>query len=413
MIDFEKYTLSNGLKVIIHPDNDTPIAAVNVLYNVGAKDENPEKTGFAHLFEHLMFGGSVNIPDFDTPLQNAGGTSNAFTNNDYTNYYETLPKQNIETALWLESDRMKQLTFTEKNLEIQKKVVIEEFKQNYLNLPYGDIWLLLRPLIYKTHPYAWATIGKEISHIENAELNDVINFFYGHYAPNNAILTVAGNFEINYIKDLIEKRFGDIQARKLIERTYLHELPQTEARILEVERNVPVSSYFRTYHMCNRIHKQFYPIDLLSDILSNGDSSRLYQTLVKKNPLFLSLDAYLTGSIDNGLFVFSGKVNPGVDFETVEKALDEEIKKIINETINERELQKVKNKSESKFIFSETDILSKAMTLSYYELLGDANLINTEVDKYNAVTVKEIRNAACAIFKKENSNTLYYKSAGN
>jgi predicted Zn-dependent peptidase len=413
MIDFEKYTLSNGLKVIIHPDNDTPIAAVNVLYNVGAKDENPEKTGFAHLFEHLMFGGSVNIPDFDTPLQNAGGTSNAFTNNDYTNYYETLPKQNIETALWLESDRMKQLTFTEKNLEIQKKVVIEEFKQNYLNLPYGDIWLLLRPLIYKTHPYAWATIGKEISHIENAELNDVINFFYGHYAPNNAILTVAGNFEINYIKDLIEKRFGDIQARKLIERTYLHELPQTEARILEVERNVPVSSYFRTYHMCNRIHKQFYPIDLLSDILSNGDSSRLYQTLVKKNPLFLSLDAYLTGSIDNGLFVFSGKVNPGVDFETVEKALDEEIKKIINETINERELQKVKNKSESKFIFSETNILSKAMTLSYYELLGDANLINTEVDKYNAVTVKEIRNAACAIFKKENSNTLYYKSAGN
>jgi zinc protease len=410
MVEFEKYTLDNGLKVILHQDKNTPIAAVNVLYDVGAKDEHPEKTGFAHLFEHLMFGGSANIPDFDTPLQEAGGSSNAFTNNDYTNYYDTLPKQNIETALWLESDRMNQLAFTKKNLDIQKKVVIEEFKQNYLNLPYGDIWLLLRPLIYKVHPYGWATIGKEISHIENATKQDVIDFFYSHYAPNNAILTVAGDFEITHIKDLIEKRFCDIKTRDIIPRIYKEEPVQSEKRSLTVERKVPVSSYFRTYHMCKRTESEFYSCDLLSDILSNGESSRLYQSLVKNNPIFLSLDAYITGTIDNGLFVFSGKINPEYDFDSAEIALDEEIEKIQTEFVGDRELQKVKNKSESKFIFGETDILSKAGSLSYYELLGDPELINTEILKYYAVTIEKIQETARSIFKNKIYNTLYYKA---
>jgi predicted Zn-dependent peptidase len=410
MLEFEKYTLENGLKVILHEDNSTPIAAVNILYNVGAKDEHPDKTGFAHLFEHLMFGGSKNIPDFDTPLQEAGGSSNAFTNNDYTNYYETLPIQNIETALWLESDRMNQLALTEKTLETQKKVVIEEFKQNYLNLPYGDIWLILRPLIYKIHPYRWATIGKEISHIEQANEKDVKDFFKGHYAPNNAILCVAGNFDTNRIKAMIESRFGSIEKRPLTERSYSQEKEQTEARFQSVERDVPVSMFFRAYPMCKRSEPGFYAADLLSDILSNGDSSRLYQSLVKKNPIFLSLDGYLTGTIDEGLFVFSGKVNPDYEIESAEKALDEEIEKIVSESVQERELQKVKNKSESRFIFSETDILSKAMDLCYYELLGDTWLINAETEKYNSIDKEAIRTAAQTIFRKEKSNTLYYRA---
>jgi predicted Zn-dependent peptidase len=291
--------------------------------------------------------------------------------------------------------------------------VIEEFKQNYLNLPYGDIWLLLRPLIYKVHPYRWATIGKEISHIEQANEKDVRDFFKGHYAPNNAILCVAGDFDTNQMKAMIESRFGSIERRPLVERSYAFEKEQTEARFQTVERNVPVSMFFRAYPMCKRSDPGFYAADLLSDILSNGDSSRLYQSLVKKNPLFLSLDGYLTGTIDEGLFVFSGKINPEYEIETAEKALDEEIEKIVSESVEERELQKVKNKSESKFIFSETDILSKAMELCYYELLGDTELINTEIEKYNSVDKEAIRTAANTIFRKEKSNTLYYRAVKN
>jgi predicted Zn-dependent peptidase len=413
MIEFEKYTLANGLKIILHKDDSTPIAAVNLLYNVGAKDENPDKTGFAHLFEHLMFGGSEKIPDFDTPLQEAGGSSNAFTNNDFTNYYETLPVQNIETAFWLEADRMRKLAFTQKSLDVQKKVVIEEFKQNYLNQPYGDIWLLLRPLAYKSHPYRWATIGQEISHIENACLNDVKEFFYAKYAPNNAILSVAGNFEIPKILDMIEKRFGDIEKREIKPRSYPFEKEQNTKRTLTVNRDVPVSMLFKVYHMCGRNDEQFYSADLLSDILSNGDSSRLYQSLVKKKTIFLSLDAYITGTIDNGLFVFSGKINPDVDIETAETELNDQIEKIKNETVEERELQKVKNKAESKFIFSQTDILSKAMNLSYYELLDNAGLINSEIEKYNKISINDIKTQACQIFNESKCNTLYYKALLN
>ena len=410
MVEFKKFTLHNGLRVIFHQDKDTPVAAVNILYDVGAKDEHPQKTGFAHLFEHLMFGGSVNIPNYDKPLQEAGGSSNAFTNNDFTNYYETLPKDNLETALWLESDRMLSLAFTDKSLEVQRKVVIEEFKQNYLNRPYGDFWLLMRPLAYKIHPYSWATIGKEISHIENATIQDVKDFFYSHYAPNNAVLSIAGNFEFEYIKDVVEKWFGNIEKRTVAKRNIPEEPKQTEAGILTVERNVPVDAWYQTYHMCGRKHPDFYAADLLSDILSNGESSRLFQKLIKKNPVFSSLDAYISGSIDPGLFIFNGKPSDNISFEEAEFSIMNELEKIITKSITERELQKVKNKIESKFIFSETDILNKAMDLAFYEYLEDAELVNKEIDKYNSVGTEHILNVTKKIFKKENSNTLYYKA---
>lgn len=410
MIEFHKFKLNNGLRVIFHQDKDTPVAAVNILYNVGAKDEHPDKTGFAHLFEHLMFGGSVNIPNYDKPLQEAGGNSNAFTNNDLTNYYETLPKDNLETALWLESDRMLSLAFTEKSLEVQRKVVIEEFKQNYLNRPYGDFWLLMRPLAYKVHPYRWATIGKEISHIENAAMQDVKDFFYKHYAPNNAVLSIAGDFELNYIKDVAEKWFGEIEKRNITERNIPIEPMQIKARTLSVERNVPVDAWYKTYHMCNRMSPDFYAADLLSDILSNGESSRLFQNLIKKNPVFSSLDAYISGSIEPGLFVFSGKPSENISLTEAENAVQYEIENLLKNGISERELQKVKNKIESKFVFSETDVLNKAMDLAYYELIEDAEILNRETEKYNKVTIENISDTAKKIFKEENSNTLYYNA---
>ncbi len=410
MIKSEKIILENGLKVIFHQDKNTPLAAVNLLYNVGAKDENPNKTGFAHLFEHLMFGGSANIPDFDKVLQDAGGSSNAFTNNDYTNYYETLPKDNIETALWLEADRMNKLAFTDKSLDIQRKVVIEEFKQNYLNKPYGDYYLLMRPLAYKIHPYSWATIGKEISHIENANIQDVKKFFYKHYAPNNAILSIAGNFEANYIFDLVNKYFGNIEKRKIVKRKLPIEPVQTKANFIEVERNVPVNAFYKTYHMCNRTNPNYYATDLLSDILSNGDSSRLYKSLIKDKKIFSNLGAYISGSIENGLFSFNGKLNKNVLFETAEFELENEVNKLINKKATETELQKVKNKIESRFVFAETNVLNKAMSLSYFELIGNADDVNTEVEKYNRVTIEDIQKSAQKIFKKENSNTIHYKA---
>jgi predicted Zn-dependent peptidase len=410
MTDIHKFTLENGLRVVFHQDKYTEIAAVNVLYDVGSKDEKPDKTGFAHLFEHLMFGGSENIPDYDIPLQEAGGSSNAFTNNDITNYYETLPKNNLETALWLESDRMLKLAFSNKSLNVQKKVVIEEFKQNYFNVPYGDIWLYMRPLAYKVHPYAWATIGKEISHIEQAKLSDVKDFFYKHYAPNNAILTIAGNFEKNYICDMVNKWFGDIKKRELSLKNIPIEPVQTEARFLELNKNVPGNALYKTYHMCKRKDDEYQTVDLLSDILSNGDSSRLFQALVKEQNIFSDIEAYLTRTIDAGLFVISGKLSKNVSYEKAETELQKELYKIQNELVSERELQKVKNKIESKNIFSETDVLNKAINLSFFELIGKAEHINNEIKLYEKVSSESIMKLAKKILTENNSNTIHYKS---
>lgn len=410
MITYEKFTLDNGLKVIIHKDASTPIAAVNVLYDIGARDENPEKTGFAHLFEHLMFGGSVHIENYDEHVEKAGGENNAFTSNDLTNYYITLPKENLETALWLESDRMLQLAFTDKSLEVQRSVVIEEFKQNYLNQPYGDINMLLRDMAYKEHPYRWATIGKEVRHIEEATMEDVKNFFYSYYAPNNAILVVAGDVDIAETRQLIEKWFGGIERRDVPKRKLLAEPKQTEARRLEVERDVPINVLYKVFHMCSKTDEAYHTTDLLSDILSRGSSSRLYKSLVKEQKLFSDIDAYVGGDADPGLFTFSGKLMDGIGMEAAEAGIMSEIKKIQDELIGEVELTKVKNKVLSAIMFGEINVLNKAMSLAMAELAGDAENANREVERYEAVTAAGIQAVAKEIFREENSSTLYYKA---
>ncbi len=408
MIQFSKFTLDNGLRVIVHPDPSTPIVTINVLYNVGARDEDTERTGFAHLFEHLMFGGSANIPAYDTPLQQVGGENNAFTNNDITNYYLSLPKDNIETGFWLESDRMKALDFSQTSLDIQKSVVIEEFKQRYLNQPYGDVWLLLRPLAYKKHPYQWATIGKDIDHIKNATLEDVKSFFYSHYAPNNAILSLTGDIDPGQIKKYVKKWFGDIEKREIKQRIIPEEPPQTLPQSKTVYRDVSSNAIYKVFHMCGRLDKDYYATDLISDILSNGLSSRLYQNLIKENPLFSEINAYISGSIDPGLFIITGKVSEGVSMEQADKAILRELKKMQNEPPMEKELEKVKNKVESSLIFSDISGLNKAMNLAYYELLGNADMLNSTIEQYRKVTKEDIQEVSSKIFKEENMSTLYY-----
>jgi zinc protease len=410
MIEFTKFKLKNNLTVIHHLDKSSPMVCLNVLYNVGAKDEDEDKTGFAHLFEHLMFGGSVNIPNYDEPLQIVGGENNAFTTNDITNYYCTVPPENIETAFWLESDRMLSLAFTEKSLEVQRNVVIEEFKQRYLNQPYGDVWLLLRPLAYKTHPYKWATIGKEISHIENATMHDVKDFFKKHYHPANAIMVVAGDIELEKVKELSQKWFEPIEEQIKPKRNLPIEPKQTEARKLTVERDVPASAIYKAYHMCARTDIEYHIIDLISDILSRGNSSRLYKCLIKEKKLFIDINAYVMGDFDKGLFVISGKLADGVSIEDAEKGIEDELTLIKNNLVSETELQKCKNKIESTVTFSEMDVLTKATNLAISELLGDANLINKEIENYGKVTVADIKTQANLILNENNCSTLYYLS---
>lgn len=410
MINYDKFELDNGLVVIVHQDKSTPIVAFNLLYDVGARDEDPDQTGFAHLFEHLMFGGSVNIPDYDKVVEMAGGQNNAFTSNDITNYYITLPKENLEQAFRLESDRMLSLAFTPKSLEVQRQVVIEEFKQNYLNQPYGDIHLLLRPLAYKVHPYMWPTIGKEVAHIENATMEQVKEFFYKHYAPNNAILVVAGDVQTNEIKCLAEKWFGKIKSREIPKRELPIEPRQTEPRKLEVERDVPVDVLYKAFHMCSRTDKDFYATDLISDILSRGNSSRLYNSLVKNKKLFSDIDAFIGGEQDPSLFYFAGKLAPGVSMQEADEGINQEIDRLKTELVSENELRKVKNKVISAHMFSELNVLNKAINLATSELMGDVSLVNKQVALYEGVNPQQIKDIACDIFRESNANTLYYKA---
>ena len=410
MINFERFELDNGLKVIVHQDKSTPIVAFNLLYDVGARDEDASRTGFAHLFEHLMFGGSVNIADYDEVVEKAGGQNNAFTSNDITNYYITLPKENLEQAFRLESDRMLSLAFTPKSLEVQRQVVIEEFKQNYLNQPYGDLHLLLRPLAYQKHPYQWPTIGKEVSHIEKATMEEVKAFFYKHYAPNNAILVVAGDVDAAEIKALSQKWFAPIERRDVPVRNLPKEPRQTKARKLEVERDVPVDVLYKAFHMCARTHKDFYATDLISDVLSRGNSSRLYNSLVKDQKLFSEIDAFIGGDLDEGLFYVAGKLASGVTMELAEHGIDSELEKLKAVLVEENELRKVKNKVISAHLFSELNVLNKAMSLATSELMGDVNLVNNEIAFYEEVQASEMQSIATDIFREENSNTLYYKA---
>lgn len=408
MVRFERFTLDNGLRVVVHEDHTTPMAVLNVLYDVGARDEHPDKTGFAHLFEHLMFGGSINIPSYDEPLQRVGGENNAFTSNDITNYYITLPAVNLETAFWLESDRMLSLAFSEKSLEVQRNVVCEEFKQRYLNQPYGDVWLKLRPLVYKKHSYQWATIGKELSHIENATMEDVKAFFKKHYNPQNAILVVGGNVKLEEVKALAKKWFEPINAGQKYHRNLPEEPEQKEEIIEQIKGNVPVDAIYKVFKMPGKTNARYPAADLISDILSQGKSSRLFRNLVKENQLFSDINAYNFGSLDTGMFVIEGRLNPGVTMDTAENAIWNELESLKDQLVFEDELVKIKNKYESTLEFSEMNLLDKAMNLAFYELLGDADLFNHEAEKYHQVTAEQIRDEARELFTKEKSTTLHY-----
>ena len=411
MIHFEKFVLENGLRVIVHEDKSTPMAVLDVMYDVGARDEDPRQTGFAHLFEHLMFGGSLHIESYDEPLQMAGGENNAYTTNDLTNYFCQLPAENIETAFWLESDRMLSLAFNENSLEVQRKVVCEEFKEHYINKPYGDVWHKLRELAYKEHPYRWMTIGKELSHVENAKLQDVKNFFFEHYTPANAILTVAENVTVEKVKELAEKWFGDIPAGKKYIRNIKQEPPQKEPRRLEVTKQVPLNALYKCWHMSSRLDNRYYTAEVISEILGGGTSSRLFQSLVKEQQLFSSIDCSNSGSIDAGLLCIDGKLVKGVSLEQAEKAVLAELEKMKTQKISEQELQKIKNKTESMLAFEDISLMNRANSLANYELLGDANLMNTELEKYQAVTREEIMEESNLVFIEDNCSTLYYRSA--
>jgi zinc protease len=408
MIEFKEFSLDNGLKVIVHEDPTVQIAVLNILYNVGSRDEHPDKTGFAHLFEHLMFGGSVNIPNYDEPLQMVGGENNAFTNTDITNYYLTVPATNIETGFWLESDRMLSLSFDPNVLEVQRKVVIEEFKQRYFNQPYGDVWLKLRPLSYQVHPYQWATIGKEISHIENATMDDVRKFFFNYYAPDNAIMVVAGNVTFDQVKKLSEKWFGPIPPQKVVKQKLPLEPKQSSKRVLEVEANVPANAFYKAYHMPGRFHNDYYAVDLLSDILSRGQSSRLYNKLVKEKEIFTSMSSFTMGTIDPGLVVINGRVKPGISLQDAEAEVNKIVETLVTEGANEEELTKVKNQAYSTLEFGEVEVMNRAMNLAFSKLSGDANHVNQEKRDIEAVTLEDVSRVAKDVLQEENSNVMYY-----
>jgi predicted Zn-dependent peptidase len=410
MINFEKFVLDNGLRVIVHVDKSTPMAVVDVMYDVGARDEDEDHTGFAHLFEHLMFGGSLHIESYDEPLQMAGGENNAYTTNDLTNYYCQLPAENIETAFWLESDRMCSLAFNENSLEVQRKVVSEEFKEQYINKPYGDVWHMLRDLSYKVHPYKWMTIGKDLSHIESATLQEVKDFFFKHYTPSNAILTVAGNVSVEQIKRLAEKWFADIPAGKKYVRKIKQEPVQKEPRMMEVTEDVPLDALYKCWHMSSRLDRRYYMAEIITEILGGGGSSRLFQSLVKDLQLFSSIECSHMGSIDPGLLYIDGKLLKGVSLETAENAVLAELEKMKTEMISKVELEKVKNKTESMLAFEDISLMNRANSLANYELLGDANLMNTELETYQSITREEIVEECQRLFVDTNCSTLYYRS---
>lgn len=410
MIDFRTFTLDNGLQVIVHEDPTVATVAVNILYDVGSRDEREDKTGFAHLFEHLMFGGSKNIPNYDMPLQQVGGSNNAFTSPDITNYYVTVPAENLETAFWLESDRMMSLSFDPKVLEVQRKVVIEEFKQRYLNQPYGDVWLKLRPVAYEKHPYRWPTIGKEVSHIEDATMADVKEFFFQYYRPSNAVMVVAGNVTYDRVAKLADKWFSGIPSSSKPIRNLTAEPLQTAARKLEVEADVPSNALYKVYKMSGKDDPDYYPTDLLSDILGRGKSSRLYYPLVKQEKLFSTLNAHIMGSFDPGLLVVSGRPSEGVSLEEADQAVEEILATIRQEASSEEELQKVKNQAEASLIFSEIEVLNRAMYLAMAAVRGNADTVNHTADKIQAVTTAQVQEVAKTVLAPTNATTLYYRS---
>lgn len=413
MISYKQKTLSNGLEVVVHTDEGSSVVVVNVAYKVGSRDETPDKTGFAHLFEHLMFSGSVNIPSYDEPLQKAGGENNAFTTPDYTNYYLTVPAENIETGLWLESDRMLGLAFSEKGLEVQRKVVVEEFKQRYLNQPYGDVWHKLRELAYKKHSYQWPTIGKITKHIEDAEMKDVRAFFEKYYVPNNAVLVLAGNITPEKGFELAEKWFGEIPKGDQIERHIPVEPKQDEKRFLSIEAKVPVNAFYKVFHMPSRISNEYYIADLLSDMLGRGKSSLLYKELVEDESLFSEISAYVTGSVDPGLLVISGRLQKDVSFEDAESKIDAIINRLVENGVDSSMLEKARNQALSSHAFGEIDILDRAQNLAYGFILDDIDRTNKEPNIIKEITETDINDMAKSILNESNASTMYYKAIEN
>lgn len=411
MIKYKRFELDNGLRILVHEDKSTPLVAMNILYDVGSRDEDPESTGLAHLFEHLMFGGSVNIAEYDMPLQLVGGENNAFTNNDITDYYLTIPSANIETGFWLESDRMMELDFSQKSLDTQKSVVIEEFKQRYLNQPYGDAILTLRPAAYKVHPYRWPTIGRDINHVAGTDLEQIRKFFFSHYAPNNAILALAGNIDSDHAFRLADKWFGPVERRSIDLRNLTAEPVQNEANSISVERDVPASAIYKAWHMCSRRDPDFFTCDLITDLLAGGESGRLNTILVREKKLFSEINAFITSDIDPGLIIIQGKLMKGIDISDADKAIADVLSTLNDSGIDENEMEKVKNKFESSTVFSNTSILNKALNLAYFELLGDADLINLQVDNFRKVSRRMVVETAERLFTPSNCTTLYYKSS--
>lgn len=410
MIGFKRRVLDNGLTVIAHKDASTPMTAVNLLYDVGSRDDRPDRTGTAHLLEHLMFGGSLNIPSYDREVQKAGGENNAFTSNDITNYYVTLPSANIETGMWLESDRMVGLNFSSEGLDIQKQVVAEEYRQRYLNQPYGDAWMILRPLAYNLHPYRWPVIGSDISHIMNITLDEIREFYNEHYCPSNAILTVSSGLDEDYCLDLAEKWFGPVNKRKSSVRSIPSEPPQAEIRRLDVSRDVPYDMIITAYRMCGRNADEYHATDLISDLLAGGKSARLYRNLVMEKKIFGSINAYITGDRDPGLFIVNGRVSEGIDIEIAYDAIISELDEFISRPPENEEMEKVKNKLEATRQYTHTDILHKATDLAYYQLLSDAEYLNEEIDFYRNAGAEDITRTATSLFRQENSSVLFYRA---
>lgn len=423
MITFSRHRLDNGLRLLLHRDTTTPLVTVNVLYQVGSRDERPDRTGFAHLFEHLMFGGTRRYPDYDRVVDDMGGESNAFTNNDYTNYYLTVPAAYLEQALMLEANRMGGDWAMEGSrwevLEVQKRVVTEEYNQRYMNQPYGDVWMLLRPLAYRHHPYRWCTIGADIRHVQEATLDDVHDFFSRYYRPDNAIVALAGNIDEAEALRLAERHLGALRPAAGSplpaprERHYPAEEKQLEARRLQVQREVPDNALYKAHVMCNRWDKDYYTYDILSDILSNGHSSRLYRRLVQEQPLFSELNAYITGDLDRGLFVTSGKLCPGVTFAQANEAINNEFRQLAETPVEARELEKVANKFENTFVYSQYKASDRALALCYYEMLGQPELVNTEPDRYRQATPNDVLRVAQDVADPRQESVLEIEAAGN
>ena len=414
MIQYKKFKLSNVLTLIVHEDHDTPLATVNILYNVGSRNENPERTGFAHLFEHLMFGGTDAVPDYDSVVNGMGGECNAYTTSDYTIYYLTVPACGLEKALWLEADRMRLLGFSSKSLAVQQKVVTEEYNQRYMNRPYGDVWMLLKENCYSVHPYRWSTIGKDIKHVQEATLEDVKDFFFKYYRPNNAIMAVAGDVETERVVEMVERYFGDITKGEQDSR--IVELPAEPdpkgPKLVEVRRDVPQDVVYMVFLMGNRFQREYYVANLLSDVLSNGKSSRMYNELVKGKGLFSEVDAVITGEVDRGMFVVSGKLNEGVSVEDAEHALRGELDRVMAEGVTEYELRKVKNNFENTFVYSQYKAAERAANLCYYEWLGHIEWVNEEPKMNEDITCEEMREVAKNLFDAQRCVRLRYLKKG-